>query len=149
MAKTNRPKSCGFLIYRNDPARSFLLMRHTDRWDLPKGHVDSDETNLECAYRELEEETGIVASDVRLDEGFKFKHKYLVSGSRYQTEPQKEPQKKKLIIYLAELVRSVDIRVTEHAGFEWIDWNPPHDIQERTIDPLLEKVASHWASVES
>ncbi len=67
MAKTNRPKSCGFLIYRNDPARSFLLMRHTDRWDLPKGHVDSDETNLECAYRELEEETSIPAKFVTIE----------------------------------------------------------------------------------
>lgn len=145
MAKNNRPKSCGFLIYRNDPAKSFLLMRHTDRWDLPKGHVDSDETNLECAYRELEEETGIAASDVRMDEEFKFKHKYLVSGSRYQSEPKK----KKLIIYLAELIRNVEIQVTEHAGFEWFDWNPPHDIQERTINPLLEKVASHWANQEN
>ncbi len=62
MAKVYRPKSCGFLIYRNNPARSFLLMRHTDRWDLPKGHVDPNETNLECALRELKEETGIDAA---------------------------------------------------------------------------------------
>ena len=141
MGKTKRAKSCGFLIYKSNPEKSFLLMRHTNRWDLPKGHVDSGETNLECAYRELEEETGIAATDVRLDEEFKFKHKYLVSGSRYDSGPLK----KKLIIYLAELVRDIEIQVTEHAGYEWFDWDPPHDIQDRTINPLLEKLASHWA----
>ena len=141
MGKTKRAKSCGFLIYRSNPEKSFLLMRHTNRWDLPKGHVDSGETNLECAYRELEEETGISATDVQLDEEFKFKHKYLVSGSRYDSGPLK----KKLIIYLAELVRDIEIQVTEHAGYEWFDWDPPHDIQERTINPLLEKLASHWS----
>ena len=145
MPKTKQAKSCGFLIYRTSPSRSFLLMRHADRWDLPKGHVDPDETNLECAYRELEEETGIAASDVRLDEQFKFKHKYLVSGSRYDSGPLR----KKLIIYLAELIRNVEIQVTEHAGYEWFDWNPPHDIQKRTINPLLKELAVHWDSHES
>ncbi len=140
MAKVYRPKSCGFLIYRNNPARSFLLMRHTDRWDLPKGHVDPNETNLECALRELKEETGIGADDIRLDEEFKFKHKYLVSNPRYGSGSRK----KKLIVYLAELIQEVEIQVTEHAGFEWFEWNPPHDIQERTINPLLKEVASHW-----
>lgn len=133
-------KSCGFLIYRNDPSPSFLLMRHPDRWDLPKGHVDPGETNLECALRELEEETGIKSSDIDVDPTFKFKHKYVVKYSR-EGEVAK---KKKLIIYLARLRHHVDISLTEHDGFEWVDWNPPHQVQEKTIDPLLEKLAQHW-----
>ena len=39
-------KSCGFLIMRGEPPREFLLMRHADRWDLPKGHVDPGETEM-------------------------------------------------------------------------------------------------------
>ncbi len=51
-------KSCGIIVFKRDPLE-FLLMRHPTRWDLPKGHVDPGETDLECALRELEEETGI------------------------------------------------------------------------------------------
>jgi len=122
--------------------RSFLLMRHHDRWDLPKGHVDPGETKLECALRELVEETGIAAADIRLDESFSFKQKYVVAGRRYGLE---ELQEKQLIIFLAELIRPVEITATEHIGYEWFPWSPPHNIQEKTINPLLEKLAQHWA----
>lgn len=131
-------KSCGFLIFKDDPSPSFLLMRHPNRWDLPKGHVDPGETNRQCALRELEEETGITAEDIEIDSSFKFKHKYLVNGNGG------EPKKKKLIIYLARLTRDVEIQLTEHDNYEWIHWNPPHQIQEKTIDPLLQQLAEHW-----
>jgi len=134
-------KSCGFLIVRENPNRSFLLMKHPKRWDLPKGHVDKGETNMECALRELEEETGITADDIEVDEDFKFKLKYNV---RYKRDGEKK--KKTLIIYLAKLLHDVDIELTEHDGYEWFDWDPPHEIQENTIDPLLEQVAEHWSS---
>ena len=49
--------STGFLVIRRQPEVSFLLLRHPDRWDLPKGHLDPGETPAECALRELEEET--------------------------------------------------------------------------------------------
>ena len=52
-------KSCGVLVFRDEPSLSFLLMEHTQRLDLPKGHVDPGESEIECALRELEEETGI------------------------------------------------------------------------------------------
>jgi hypothetical protein len=35
-------KSCGFLIFRNvGSSTEFLLMRHANRYDLPKGHVNN------------------------------------------------------------------------------------------------------------
>lgn len=36
-------------------------------WDLPKGHVDEGETELQCTLRELYEETGISADDIEID----------------------------------------------------------------------------------
>lgn len=36
---TPETKSCGFLLVRKDPVRSFLPTRHPARWDLPKGHL--------------------------------------------------------------------------------------------------------------
>ena len=138
-------KSCGFLIFRNDGGdkgkvnRSILLMKHPKRWDLPKGHVDPGETNRVCALRELEEETGIAETQIVIDDDFKFKSKYNVSYKNKSVT-----KKKTLVIYLAELVEPAEIVPTEHEGYEWLPWNPPHRIQEKTIDPLLEQLAEYW-----
>ena len=115
-------------------------MRHANRWDLPKGHVDPGEKKKQCALRELEEETGITSDDIKIDGSFKFKEKYIVSYKR----DAKVKKRKTLTIYLAELINPVDIVLTEHIGYQWIDWKPPHKIQENTIDPLLEQLADHW-----
>jgi 8-oxo-dGTP pyrophosphatase MutT (NUDIX family) len=128
-------KSCGFLIVRGNPVREFLLMRHADRWDLPKGHVDPGESEMECALRELHEETGITAEDIEIIDGFRFTTHYQVRSKR-----DGHPIDKTLIVFLARLVRDVRIHATEHGGYQWFRWNPPHKIQAWTIDPLLERV---------
>ncbi|MEZ6131332.1 MAG: NUDIX domain-containing protein [Planctomycetaceae bacterium] len=130
-----QPVSCGFLIVKGDPVETFLLMKHPKRWDLPKGHVDPGETEMECALRELHEETGITPDLLQIDDRFCFESRYPVNGSRYGLKvPEVE---KTLKIFLARLDRDVDISVTEHAGYEWFPWKPPHRIQEKAIDPLL------------
>jgi 8-oxo-dGTP pyrophosphatase MutT (NUDIX family) len=129
-------KSCGVLVIRGDPIREFLLMRHSDRWDLPKGHVDPGETEMQCALRELREETGIGAADVELVDGFRFESQYPVRAKSGQVYD------KTLVLFLGRLMLDVPIEVTEHQGYEWFAWNPPHRIQDWTIDPLLEALAS-------
>jgi 8-oxo-dGTP pyrophosphatase MutT (NUDIX family) len=128
-------KSCGFLIFRGNPPREFLLMRHADRWDLPKGHVDDGETEMQCALRELHEETGITRNDIERIDGFHF-------TTQYQVRAKKSDRlyDKTLVVFLARLKRDVKIDPTEHGGYQWFPWNPPHQIQARTIDPLLAAV---------
>ena len=133
-------QSCGFLIVRDEPKPSFLLMKHPARWDLPKGHVDPGESDLECALRELHEETGICHSDITIDPEFCYVSEYAIQMDRYgPTAVQK-----RLTVFLGKLIHPVSIQVTEHEGYAWFDWNPPHEIQAQTIDPLLDQLASHW-----
>lgn len=47
---------------------------------------------------------------------------------------------KTLVVFLGRLTRSVEIEVTEHEGYRWFPWSPPHSIQTQTIDPLLAAV---------
>lgn len=138
-------KACGVLLFRAEPERSFLLMRHADRWDLPKGHLDSGETDVQCALRELAEETGIEASDVQLDPQFRFTLDYLVPWR----EAGNQLRSKQLVVFLGELRRPVDIRLSEHVGYEWFPWTPPLAIQPQTIDSLLAAVAKYWSAKDS
>jgi 8-oxo-dGTP pyrophosphatase MutT (NUDIX family) len=115
-------------------------MKHPSRWDLPKGHVDPGETELQCALRELEEETSIDAHQIEVDPTFVFENRYLVNQKRYGGTGVVE---KTLKIFLGRLLQPVDIIVTEHDGYRWFDWNPPHTIQDWTIDPLLAAVQKH------
>jgi len=133
-------KSCGFLILRGEPIREFLLMRHADRWDLPKGHVDPGETELQCALRELHEETGITAADVEVIEGFRFTQQYPVQSKRTG-----KLEDKTLVVFLARLTRDVAIKPTEHPDYQWFPWQPPHRIQLKAIDPLLAAVEKFFA----
>ncbi len=125
--------STGFLILRRQPEVSFLLLRHPDRWDLPKGHLDPGETPAECALRELEEETGIGREDISIVEGFEFR---LVYPVRDRQQPS-EMAEKTLLVSLAWLRHPVDVKVSEHGSYRWVTWSPPHRIQQQTIDPLL------------
>ena len=135
-------QSCGFFVYRDEPRLSFLLMQHPTRWDLPKGHVDRGETEWECALRELQEETGIVESQIEVDLHFRFDHDYVVSLAKYGFQPKL----KTLTIFLAKLHEPfLEINVSEHNGFQWFDWQPPHDIQARTINPVLGAVQEYWS----
>ena len=131
-------RSCGVLLMTRTNPRSFLLMRHGDRWDLPKGHVDEGETDLECALREFEEETGIARERIELDPAFRFEEVYYPIRKKAG-----ERSEKTLVIFLATVPERLPIVATEHVGHDWVEWSPPHDIQVNTINPLLRTLAEY------
>lgn len=51
----------GMIIYTHTPELQFLLVksRNYGKWGCPKGHINKNENHVECAYREVYEETGI------------------------------------------------------------------------------------------
>jgi 8-oxo-dGTP pyrophosphatase MutT (NUDIX family) len=128
--------SCGVLVFREEPVRSFLLLRQSHRYDLPKGHVEAGETEMTCALRELVEETGIESSRVRIEENFRYATTYYPRYRRLGNEQVE----KTVVIYLGWLLEDRPILVSEHVGHEWIEWKPPHKIERGTIDGLLSEV---------
>lgn len=136
-------KSCGVIVMRKQPQISFLLMlNHPDskkNYDLPKGHIEIGEDEVSCALRELSEETGITVEDIKLDTNFRYIETYQTTYKRFKGEKVE----KTLVIFLGWLKHEVDLKLTEHSGYKWIDWNPPHLIQGKTINPLLAQLESY------
>ena len=50
-------------VVHNERGESLMIYRN-HRWDLPKGHVDGDESDEECAVREIAEETGVEGAKI-------------------------------------------------------------------------------------
>ena len=129
--------SAGYLILTRSQPTQFLLMKHKNRWDLPKGRLDKGETREVAALRELEEETGIRSSEIETHPTFRF-------VTSYEINSFKNPKKKKvkeLTIFLGWIDTARTIELTEHPDYQWFNWAPPHSIQSTTIDPLLAEVA--------
>lgn len=132
-----------FLMTDRDAMPHFLLMRHRDRWDLPKGHLEPGETFRDAALRETEEETGIVASSIRLDPQFCFRLDYPVT---YRSHPNVTFDKT-VQYFLGRVVDPPPIVLTEHESATWFPWTPPHQpIQSETIDGLIAAIEHHLKS---
>ncbi len=132
-------EAAGFLLMVRKPRPQFLLMQHADRWDLPKGHAEAGESIMQTALRETEEETGILASSIEVDPNFRFVTEYRVVGKKRGTYD------KRVTYFLGFLSTVPNIKATEHLGHRWWDWPPRKNIQEKTIDPLLEALSEHFA----
>lgn len=64
-----RETTAGGVVYRRNPETKkleFLLVQDAkDRWTIPKGHVEEGETTKQTAAREIMEETGLKAIDIK------------------------------------------------------------------------------------
>ena len=113
--------SAGVIVFREDSPRSYLLMRSalTRRpvWEFPKGGIESGESELQAAERELLEETGLAPGDYQLLDGFREEERY------YFTRGSGDDLcliRKRVDYVLAEWQRG-DIRISREASrFEWV-----------------------------
>ncbi len=126
----------GAILFRpHDQGWQFLLLRHADRWDLPKGLLEPGETPIEAAHRELQEETGIAPATVQWVPDFLFTHRYNF------TDRSGRPTNKQLTVFLGVIHHNPEIQLTEHVSFQWFNWHPPHQIEPKNVDLVLQAVA--------
>lgn len=132
-------RSCGILVLKRSSSKpnypsEFLLMKHKNRYDLPKGHQHEGETDIDTAYRELWEETGITQSQITLIPNFKFSSVYYPQYARFQGQSVQ-----KTVVYFAAYLcdsNDCDISLEEHIGFEWMAWNP-YRFVSKNVTPIL------------
>ncbi len=68
----------GIVFNEND---ELLLIHRRGKWDLPKGKIEADESIIEGAAREVEEETGVLIESV-LDTPVYTYHAYTLKGKK-------------------------------------------------------------------
>ena len=133
--KSRKPRSAGAVVFRRtERGIRILLLRAFKNWDFPKGRVEIGEEQLDCAKREVEEETGIAELDWPFGEDFK------------ETLPYGE-HKKVARYYLAEagshevrLPISPELGRPEHQEFRWVSFEEA----EAMLPPRLAAVLE-WA----
>ena len=104
--------SCGVVLVNYGAV--LLLQYPQGHWDLPKGHVETDdEDRRSTMLRELAEETGI--TQVAVLDGF-------VERSEYSFRHQGKRRNKEVYWCFAETEQmSVELS-HEHRGYLWLDW---------------------------
>ena len=55
--------TCGGVVFADD---KILFILKNDKWDLPKGKIEQNETKEEAAVREISEETGLLKTDLEI-----------------------------------------------------------------------------------
>ena len=114
-------KSCGIVLFRSE---DFLLIQHSDKlgvkghWDFPKGHIEGNETELETATRELEEETGI--REFQLVDDFK-------ERISYNIHRDSKIIPKVVTFFLAESSTNKVRLSSEHQNYKWLNFSSAHD----------------------
>ncbi|HSJ06749.1 MAG TPA: NUDIX domain-containing protein [Longimicrobiales bacterium] len=115
-----RDRSAGVIVFHRDEhgCRFLLLLsRLTKRplWEFPKGGIDDGESPEQAALRELEEETGMSAADIRLIPEFEHREEYrFTSGSG----DARTLVRKEVTYFLAE-TRTRDVRLSAHEASQY------------------------------
>lgn len=113
--KKEKQRSAGFIIVRERGGNTweFLGLRVWGKIDIPKGHVEPGESDIEAAIRECQEEAGI---NVVPSRDMKWGDIFYVSERKH----------KDVIVYLAVtdqdpvILPNPETKQYEHDGYHWL-----------------------------
>ncbi len=129
--------SSGFLIRSGT---KFLLCRSggSDKWTIPKGHVEEGETTLEAAYRETKEETGLDLQKLTFVDIWKhFSHMYSLRN-------------KDVVVFFADdktgmlideqlFCETINDELPEIDGYKWVGYKEAKLLVTRSQQELFSK----------
>ena len=107
--------SAGFIIFRENKTREYLLLHHgSDYWNFPKGKLESGESEKDTAIRELTEETGL--KDIEFIKGFEGTFDYVYNHGNRKI-------KKVVKMFLALYLKGKIILSHEHLDHAWLSYD--------------------------
>jgi bis(5'-nucleosidyl)-tetraphosphatase len=89
----------------------FMVCHKSGHWTLPKGHPEEGETPLECAKRELFEETGLTLSSLLSDTPF---------VENYQFLRKQKVVDKRVEYFIGEVTGKVSLQSEEIQDGKWL-----------------------------
>ncbi len=106
--------SAGIIIYRNTDRGTKYLLLYSGKnyWNFPKGKIEQDETGFQAALREIHEETGLQAHDLKFQSHFK-------TSTRFTFVRERQQIYKIVILYLAATTKVEVVVSDEHEGYGW------------------------------
>lgn len=141
--------TCGLVI----KSRGLYLLCHPtgavgdNRWDIPKGQMEENESELETACRETLEETGLNIKELKKDYDLS-----LLGRFKYYGRP------KELVAFLLEYDGDLTERKLEclsyidygkmrgqpeHDDFAWVDLEKAILMTHKTVSKIFKKVAEY------
>ena len=115
-------RTAGAVIFHRDKAGKieYLILRHKNYWNFPKGGVESGETDLEAARREIKEETGL--DGVSFMSNFKATRNIFYRGGKHSRKVEQRGRLvyRRSIIFLAQS-KTKRVKISsEHRGYAWL-----------------------------
>lgn len=129
-------RRCGGIIYNSSNDKVLIVLNREsyekgeNKWGFPKGHRNYNERIVDCAQREIKEETGLTIPKCL------FKRKVCLNNTLYYIINLKQDYKEFDIIDKKEIVK--------------VEWSSPHELMglcyNRDIRQFLRKYATYEPS---
>ena len=132
-------KNVGVIVCNNQHQVLWARRIRHDGWQFPQGGVESRESALEAAFRELHEEIGLATGDVKLlgstENWLRYDVPYSTKSRHYLTTKQFRGQKQRWFLFhlLAQesCVKLDTVKDPEFDRWRWVDyWQPLEQIVE-------------------
>ena len=118
-------------LYKHHNSVDVLIVQHNaGHWGFPKGHAEINETPLQTATRELEEETGITDIAIHTDTSFSEYYEY-----KYKGEPRE-----KTVTYFPGFVKNTSITILEKELLD-AQWVPLSDAKNLLTHSNVQAIA--------
>ena len=131
-------KSAGAVIFNVEGANvEYLVLEYLHKgWEFARGAIETGESELDAAQREIEEETGL--KDLRYYEGFREINSWFYNNSQEKTVH------KEAIFFLAKSP-SQDVKLSqEHTEYRWLPFREAHSQLTFTKSKMILTQAHHF-----
>lgn len=113
-------KSAGAIIFHKNKEVKYLLLHYPsgakapkEYWDLPKGHIEKGEKEIDTVKREVKEETGL--ENIEIIGGFKEWIKYFFKF--------KGKTIFKIVTFYLARTKTKNVKISgEHIGYKWLPY---------------------------